>query len=241
MPATELKQRWANGEATYGAVVRIGHSWAPEVFAAAGLDFVWVDLQHGFVPIDTLLPIFQSMNGTRATPMARVPSNDAAIIGTVLEAGAEGVIVPMIESADDARLAVENTLHAPRGLRSHGALRLRYLPGGTFRETICIVMIETESGVEHADEIAAVPGVDGVFVGPSDLALSMGIAPKVGIQPGPHAEAIGKIRAACDRHGIVTAITGDAQEMRELGYKMISIGGDHLWMVEAMQAALDRR
>ena len=83
MPATELKQRWANGEATYGAVVRIGHSWAPEVFAAAGLDFVWVDLQHGFVPIDTLLPIFQSMNGTRATPMARVPSNDAAIIGTV--------------------------------------------------------------------------------------------------------------------------------------------------------------
>jgi 4-hydroxy-2-oxoheptanedioate aldolase len=241
MSADELRQRWRDGQATYGAVIRLATTWAPEVFAHQGLDFVWLDLQHGFIPDHMLLPMFQAMNGTNTTPMVRVRENNPAAIGQVLEAGAEGIIVPMIETAEDAARAVAACRHGPEGVRSYGALRLSYLPGGTFRSTICLVMIETEKGVANADAIARVPGVDGVFVGPQDLALSMGIPPRGGIQPGSHEQAVGASRRACDEHGIVTAISGDPGPMRELGYQMISIGGDYLWMLEAMNASLSRR
>jgi 4-hydroxy-2-oxoheptanedioate aldolase len=241
MPAAELKRRWKNGEVTYGSVIRLGSTWVAEVFAKAGLDVVWIDLQHGFNPDHLLVPMLQAMNGTNATSLVRVPANDAAIIGHVLDAGAEGVIVPTVETADEARRAVAACRHMPDGVRSHGALRLRFLEGGVSRETICIVMVESVRGLENVDEIVSVPGVDGIFLGPNDLSLSLGLPPHDGINEGPQGKAMLRIRDACDKAEIVCGITGDAQDMRELGFRLISIGGDSIFMLEAMERAFARR
>jgi 4-hydroxy-2-oxoheptanedioate aldolase len=239
--ATELKQRWARGEPAYAAVIRLGSPWVAEVFAKSGLDVVWVDEQHGFNPEHLLVPMLQAMNGTDATPIVRVPVNDPVEIGRVLDAGAEGVIVPLVESVAEAEAAVAATRYMPDGVRSHGGLRLKFMPGGIRRETICIVMVESVAGLDHVEEIAAVDGVDGMFIGPNDISLSLGLPPRDGIHAGPQGDAIMRIKKACDDHGKICGITGDARDMRELGFKLISIGGDSIFMIDAMQRALDRR
>jgi 4-hydroxy-2-oxoheptanedioate aldolase len=240
VPATELKQRWRAGEATYGAAIRLNSTWAVEVFAHAGLDFIWIDLQHGFVPEHLLMPMLQAMNGFQATSLVRVAANDPVLIGRALDAGSEGVIVPMVQTREDAERAVAACRYEPAGVRSHSALRLGYLPGGIHREVICLVMIETELGVRNAAEITAVPGVDGVFVGPSDLALSMGLEPS-GLQPGRHADAIDAVLKACRDNGVVTALTGEPEAMKAMGVKMISLGSDNLFLMAGMKAALSKR
>jgi 4-hydroxy-2-oxoheptanedioate aldolase len=241
MPAKELRQRWARGDVTYSAVIRLGSTWAAEVFAQAGFDVVWIDLQHGFNPDHLLVPMLQAMKGTNATALVRVPANDEAAIGHVLDAGAEGIIVPLVETVEDARRAVSSCRLMPDGVRSYGNLRLRLFPDGARRDTLCIVMVESVLGLRNVRDIARVPGVDGIFIGPNDLALSLGLAPFDGIQPGTHEEAVMAIRDACDEAHIVCCISGDAQEMRALGFRLINIGGDSIFVLDAMARALARR
>jgi 4-hydroxy-2-oxoheptanedioate aldolase len=239
MPATELKQRWARGEVTYAAVVRLGSTWAAEAFAQGGFDVVWIDQQHGFNPDHVLVPMLQAMNGTNATALVRVPANDEAAIGHVLDAGSEGVIVPLIETEEDARRAVASCHFMPVGVRSYGNLRLS--PASARGGTLCIVMVESSLGLRNVRAIAHVPGVDGIFIGPNDLALSLGLPPLGGIQPGAHAEAIMAIRNACDEAQIICCISGDAQEMQALGFRLINIGGDSTFVLDGMARALARR
>ncbi len=242
LAADELLGQWRGGGVTYGVVLRLGGTtWAAEMFSQAGFDFIWIDQQHGFVPDDALLPLLQALNGSRAASLVRVAANDHVLVGKALDAGADGIIIPAVETRSEAEQAVAATRFGAGGLRSHGALRLHYLPGGIERRVICLVMIESLAGVENVQEIVTVPGVDGVFVGPSDLALDMGIPPISGIQDGPHREAILRIRDVCHEHEKVAAITGDAHEMAELGFRAISLGGDHLFMEAGMRAALAKR
>jgi 4-hydroxy-2-oxoheptanedioate aldolase len=240
VPATDLKRRWRAGEPTYAAAVRLTSTWAVEVFAQAGLDVIWIDMQHGFVTEDLLVPMLQAMNGSQATPLVRVAANDPVLIGRALDAGAEGVIVPMVQTREDAGRAVAACRYEPAGVRSHSALRLGYLPGGIHREVICLVMIETELGVRNAAEITATDGVDGVFIGPSDLALSMGLEP-AGLQQGRHAEAIEAIVAACHANAVAVALTGEPEAMKAKGVSIISLGSDNLFLTAGMNAALARR
>ncbi|MGX7678304.1 HpcH/HpaI aldolase family protein [Jatrophihabitans sp. DSM 45814] len=241
MPAAELKRRWQAGETTYGAVVRLGLSWTAEVFAHAGLDFVWLDLQHSLTSDTTLIPMLQATNGSGATTLARVPAGDPWIIGRTLDAGAEGVIVPMIETREAAEQAVAACRFSPEGIRSFSSFRTKLLPGGPMRKALCLVMIETQEGVDNVEEIARVDGVDGVFIGPSDLALSLGLEPSATIQPGPHSDAVDRIRLACDRAGIVTMITGAPTEMRERGFRAISLGSDDGFFLSGFRAVLEAR
>jgi 4-hydroxy-2-oxoheptanedioate aldolase len=240
LPTTDLKRRWRAGEATYAAAIRLTSTWAVEVLARAGLDVVWIDLQHGFVTDDLLVPMLQAMNGSAATSLVRVAANDPVLIGRALDAGAEGVIVPMVQTRQDAERAVAACRYEPAGVRSHSALRLGYLPGGIHREIICLVMIETELGAANAAEITATDGVDGVFIGPSDLALSMGLEP-AGLQPGRHAEAIDEIVAACHASGVAVALTGEPEAMRAKGVSLISLGSDNIFLTAGLNAALAKR
>jgi 4-hydroxy-2-oxoheptanedioate aldolase len=240
MPAADLRRRWRNGDITYAAAVRLGHTWITEILASSGLDVVWIDQQHGFIPDDLLLPMLQSMNGTGTTSLVRVPVNDPPVIGRVLDAGAEGIIVPMVQTADDARRAIAGCSFGPDGTRSHGALRLRYLPGGIRREVICLVMIETEVAVRNVGDILDVPGIDGVFIGPSDLALSFGLAPG-STQAGPVADAIARILGACREHGAVAAITGDPRQLKQQGFQMISLGSDDVFLDSGLRDVLRHR
>src|ERR671916_418124 len=178
-----------------------------EIFASAGVDYVCVDQQHGVIDYDSMVPMFQAIRAEGATPITRVLSSDPFLIMKALDAGALGVIVPLVNSAEDAARAVAACRYPPRGMRSYGPVRAAGVigsrdPEDLAGEVLCIVMVETRAGLERMDEIAATPGLDGIYIGPSDLALSLGLSPTLEIKEDEHVEAVRRIRDACHEHGI---------------------------------------
>ena len=240
MGADELRARWQAGETTYAAAVRLPGTWAAERFARAGLDVVYVDLQHGFVGITDLPGIVQA-SASLTTILVRVIANEAAGIGKVLETGADGIIVPMVETAEQAAMAVAACRFGPHGTRSLGDLRLSMLPGGITRPVICLVMIETARAVGNLEAILAVDGVDGVFLGPGDLALSLGLDPATRPWPDELAAALRYVATTTRSHRKAVMITGPAEEMVALGSNCVNLGGDSIFIERALVAALAMR
>lgn len=233
MHTNELRARLARGERAFGGWCTIGSPFAAEILGHEGYDYVCVDCQHGLIHADAMWPMLQAVRGTGATPVVRVPFNETAWPGKALDAGAEAVIVPMVNSREEAERAAAACRYAPLGVRSFGPVRAGLLlgddPPAANREVMCLVMIETVRAVEAADEICSTPGVDGVYIGPADLAVSMsGSLTAMGSQE--HADAIEEVRRACARHGIVAGIhTGGGAAGRayaEAGFQMCTLGTD---------------
>ena len=230
----ELRNLWDRGDAAVGVWTTSGSAVVVECMALSQPDFVVVDAQHGFMGPDAVRACLLALARTTTTALVRTPSSDPAFIGQVLDAGAHGVIVPMVESPDDARRAVAACRFPPVGQRSFGPVRaaqsLGRDPSVLGGEVLCIPMIETVVGVENAEEIVAVPGVDSVCVGPADLAISLGLSPDLGQPPGVHLESIARIRNACTERGIPCGIACvDGQAARQMileGFNMVSIGSD---------------
>jgi 4-hydroxy-2-oxoheptanedioate aldolase len=175
-----------------------------------------------------------------------VPANDVGWIGKVLDAGAEAVIIPMIETREQAEEAVANCRFYPQGRRSYGPIRAGLIfdkdPETLNRETACIVMIETMIGAENADEICSVAGVDGVYIGPGDLAITYGLKPGHNPQPGPVLDAIETIRTTCRAHDIAAGIQchsgTEAREMADAGFTMVTICSDTQLLQSALKQEL---
>lgn len=155
-----------------GGWLQLPGSATAELMGSVGFDFVCVDQQHGLVGDDALLPMLQALSATGTPAMVRVTQNEASAIGRALDRGAAGVIVPLVDSADEAARAVTACHYPPRGGRSYGPTRANWQ--GSRAAAHCVVMIETLAAVRALPEILAVDGLDGIFVGPSDLALSAG-------------------------------------------------------------------
>jgi len=244
MSENRLKQRLASGASAVGISCRLGSPFLAEVLALSGFHFLYLDWQHGLTSYDSLVGMLQATARTGATPLVRVPANDPALIGHALDAGAEGIIVPLVDSADDARRAVAACRYPPAGVRSFGPLRAHYSIGSdTDRangEVLCLVMIETRTGVEHVEEICAVTGVDGCYIGPNDLANSLGLPTSSAILPGEHEAAVQAITAAAQRHGLVTAMSGDPVELGARGIRMINMGSDFACFSDGLDRALAR-
>ena len=151
-----------------------------ELGGLAGYDFVCVDLQHGLATEATLLSMFQAARGAGAVPMARLAWNEPWLIMRALDIGAAGVILPLIDNAAEAARAVEACRYPPNGRRSYGPIRAEMTAGSTDPEilggdALCFAMIETRDGLDNLDEIAATPGLDGLYIGPSDLSIALGL------------------------------------------------------------------
>lgn len=243
MTTNELKRRWAAGETALGISCRLGSPFLAEVLALSGFHFLYLDWQHGLTSYDTLVGMLQAMARTGATPLVRVPSNDAALIGHALDAGAEGIIVPLVDTADDARRAVAACKYPPEGGRSFGPIRAHYSLGSDTatanREVVCLVMIETRAGVDNVEAICAVDGVDGCYIGPNDLANSLGLPTSAAIQPGEHEAAVHKIIAAARARNLVTGMSGDPAELAALGIRMINMGSDYSLFTDGLTGALE--
>jgi 4-hydroxy-2-oxoheptanedioate aldolase len=174
--------------------------------AHTGWDWLVVDVEHSPVGFETMVNCFRAAQLGGAVPMARVPWNDTVWIQRTLDAGAMGLVVPMVNTAEDARQAVANMKYATRGIRSFGGSRVAAYIDGDYRawadeHLTVLVMIETIQAVENAEEILAVDGVVGCYVGPHDLSLSMGLDPK-DIGPGTaHEAAMLKALAAAKKMG----------------------------------------
>ena len=206
-----------------------------EIFAGAGVDYVCVDQQHGVVGYDSMVPMFQAIRAEGSAPLTRVLSNDPFTIMKALDAGAWGVIVPLIGSAEDAARAASACRYPPRGMRSYGPVRAAGVVGSgdpedLGGEVLCLVMVETREALENVEEIAATPGLDGIYVGPSDLALSLGLQPTLEVTEKEHAEAVRRIREACREHGIAAGIhcpSGEwARRHAEVGFDMVTVATD---------------
>ncbi|MGG5822099.1 HpcH/HpaI aldolase family protein [Falsiroseomonas sp. HW251] len=231
-----LRHRLKAGETAYGASCSLGSPFIAEIMVRAGLDYIYIDQQHGLTSFDTLVHMLRAIDHTPTAAIVRVLSNDAGLIGQVLDAGADGVIVPMVNSVEDARRAAAACRYAPLGQRSFGAFRASMTRGSDIHQAnervMCFAMIESEAGLRAADDIAAVPGVDGIYIGQADLAVSLGLPSQVRIQPGKHQNAVDAIMRACKTAGIVVGLSGHPVEMRDAGFRLITMATDRS-MIEA--------
>ena len=178
-PNTGLKALWHAEQGATGVWITLADPVTAEVIARRGFDYLVIDMQHGVAGPDTMAPLLSATNGTTTEVLVRVPWNEPAIIMRALDLGAAGVIVPLVNTADDARAAVAACRYPPDGMRSWGPWRAGVegrvvVPAEANRDTICVVMVETEFAMRNLDEIVAVPGVDAVYIGPNDLALGLG-------------------------------------------------------------------
>ncbi|OZA13229.1 MAG: 2,4-dihydroxyhept-2-ene-1,7-dioic acid aldolase, partial [Rhodobacterales bacterium 17-64-5] len=179
---TALRQAWDQGRPTVNAWLALGNSFAAEIMAAQGYDSLTIDMQHGVLDATDLVPMLQAMRASGATLLARVPWLDPAAVMRVLDAGVDGVICPMINSAKEAARFVSYASYAPEGTRSFGPVRALLYGGADYPQhandtIVTFAMIETAQALENLEEILSVPGLDAIYVGPSDLSLALGCKP----------------------------------------------------------------
>ena len=248
MPAgSRLRSKWNGGEPTFGLWMRIPSAHIAELAAAAGYDYVCVDLQHGLIDERAMVEVFQAIGASGSAALARVAWNEPWLIMRALDLGATGVIVPMVGDGTEAARAVQACRYPPSGNRSYGPIRAQLLigsrvPADLAREALCFVMIETGEALERLGEIVSTPGLDGIYVGPSDLSLALGITPGVG---GPPLEdAITRVRDAALAHGLVVGIqcaAGAAARARAAeGFKLVTVGVDSSLLAAALSRELDQ-
>lgn len=245
MRTNTVKAKWASGEVTFGAWLSIPSSFSAEIMANQGFDWVCIDMQHGVLDYQVALTMLQAIGATATIPFVRVPWNEPGIIGKALDAGAMGVIIPMVNSVAEAKQAVAACRYFPQGARSFGPTRATYYAGtdyftGANREVACIPMIETRQAVEHLDEILAVPGIDAVYVGPADLSITYGLPPGMA-NGGAFEEARVLIAKKCAEHGVTAGIHANAslaEKHASAGYRMITISGDAVAIPMQAQADL---
>lgn len=247
MRSNGLRTLWAEGKKTLNGWCSIPSSFAAEVMAHQGWDSVTVDMQHGVVDYQTMVAMLQAISTTDAVPMVRVPWLEAGIVMKSLDAGAYGVICPMINTPEDAARFVAWCSYPPAGERSFGPIRATLYAGADYPQhanatVLKIAMIETRRALDNLDAILATPGLDGVYVGPSDLAASLGYAPKLDATEPEVVDAIQRILKAAKDRGLAAGIhTGAAEYAAEVhgwGFDMATIGSDSRLMAAAAQQAL---
>jgi 4-hydroxy-2-oxoheptanedioate aldolase len=235
MATNPIREIWAGDRPAFGLWSVMPGTIGAEILAKAGADYVCVDQQHGVIDYGSIAPMFQVIRAGGAAPITRVLSNDPFLIMKALDAGSWGVIVPLVNSAEDAARAVSACRYPPQGIRSFGPVLAADVIGSRDPEklggeVVCLVMVETREALERVGEIAATPGLDGVYIGPSDLALSLGLPPTLEIMEGEHAAAVQRIREACHEHGIAAGIhapSGEwARRHAEAGFDLITVATD---------------
>jgi 4-hydroxy-2-oxoheptanedioate aldolase len=249
MRINRVKRLWAEGKAALGGFLSIPSGFSAEVMAHTGLDWICIDMQHGCIDYSDAVGMLTAISTSDATPFVRVPWNEPSMIMKVLDAGAYGVIVPMVNNRAEAERAVAACRYPPQGIRSMGPNRVLLYAGNDYqpnanREVTCAVMIETADGIANMDEIASTPGVDAVYIGPTDLALAMGLPPRMDNTDPQHAEMVARILAACQRHGVVAGIhTGGSafsQRCLDQGFKMVMLATDRVAMSTQVKAEIGR-
>jgi 4-hydroxy-2-oxoheptanedioate aldolase len=232
-----LRAIWQSGRASYGGWTGSPDPVIAEWLAGCGFDEVLVDQQHGTIEPNQVGAIFTAIHAQGAIPITRVPANDAAAIGKCLDLGAQAIVVPMVNTAEEAARAVAACRYPPNGVRSMGPIRAHLIHGfelADLESPAVIVMVETAAGLANVDEIAATPGVDAIYVGPADLSIAIGVPfdrdARTPEQSKQHADAVARILAACQRAGIVAGMNcpnGDiARGYVEQGFRMVTVTAD---------------
>jgi 4-hydroxy-2-oxoheptanedioate aldolase len=242
-----LREILTGNKPALGGWCVIPGSFTAEIVARSGFDWICIDAQHGLIDYQEMLGMLQAVAVVGVPALVRVPWNDPAWIMKALDAGAAGVIVPMVNSPSEAASAVAACRYPPDGYRSWGPTRASlgvddYSPELANHSVICAVMVETVPALEQLGEIVSVPGVDAVFIGPSDFALSMGFAPR-SAEP-DHRRRLEAVPAVCRDHGVVAGIACGSADLlmqwRHAGYTMLAVPSDMVMLRRAAAEMLER-
>ncbi len=252
MIKNKLKALWAQGQPTLNGWLSIGSPFTAEIMAAQGYDSVCIDIQHGALDYGAALPMLQAMRASGVVPLARVPWLEPGIVMKVLDAGAYGVICPMVNTAQQAAEFVSYVRYPPLGQRSFGPTRANFSAGANYAaeangEILALAMVETAQAMANLDEIAATPGLDGIYVGPADLSFSLAqgrLTPAFDREEPEMIAALQQIVAACRKHGIRSALHCGTPEyaVRAIGwgFDMTTVSGDSRLLAGAAQASVQR-
>ncbi len=235
MRKNRLKEIWAGGGAAVNAWLAIPNSFSAEQMAHGDFDSVTVDMQHGMVDFQAAVPMLQAISTTDKVPLVRVPWNDPIPIMKSLDAGAYGVVCPMVNNRADAEKFVGACRYAPQGYRSFGPPRGQLYGGPDYAdhandEIVTLAMIETAEAMDNLDQIMSVEGLDAVYIGPSDLAISFGLKPAADPSEPKVLEAIAEILAAAKRNNVVASLhcAGGAMAKRyfDQGFQLATLAND---------------
>ncbi len=249
MRINNVKKIWQEGKPAVGAWLSIPSGFAAEVMAHTGVDWLCIDMQHGCIDYSDVVPMLTAISTTSVTPFVRVPWNEPSVIMKVLHAGAYGVIVPMVNNRAEAEKAVAACRYPPEGIRSNGPNRALLYGGADYQqnsnyELACVVMIETLEGIKNMEEIVSTPGVDAVYIGPTDLALCLGLPPVMDNDDPKHVAVVNKVLETCKRHNVIAGIhTGSSkftQRFIDQGFQMVMLVADRSVMSSFVKLEVNR-
>ena len=247
MRTNRVLETWRNGGQTIGGWLSMDSTYGAELMGHLGFDWLCVDMQHGASEVSDVMGMLQGISNTDTVPFVRVPWNEPWQIMRVLDAGAMGVIVPLVNNREEAERAVWATRYPPVGGRSSGPFRAAMYGGADYGaeandQIALVVMIETAEALDNLDEILSVDGVDAAYIGPSDLAYAIGLNPTGDNDDPKHVETVGRIFDACKRHGVAPGIHTSSLEFTKRwldhGFQLVMLGADSGFIRQAASAQL---
>ena len=240
MRKNKLKEIFKQNKSVINGWLQIPSSFSAEVMAHQGWDSLTIDMQHGVIDYPNALQMLQAISSTDTIPMARVNWNEPGQIMKILDAGAYGVICPMVSNREQAEKFVQACQYPPKGYRSFGPIRGLIYGGSDYAnhandEILKLAMIETSEALQKLDEIMSTPGLDGIYIGPADLSLAIGQKPAFDNPEGsPTYEQIINILKHAKKNNLVAGIHNAtpeyAQKMIDLGFQLVTIGSDQRYM-----------
>jgi 4-hydroxy-2-oxoheptanedioate aldolase len=248
MTANRLKERLNAGKPCINGWLLLPSTFAAEVMAQSGWDSLTIDLQHGLHDYTSAVSAIQAMQAHPVTPLVRVPVNEPGIIGKVLDAGAWGVICPMVNTAADARALVQSCLYPPQGARSYGPIRARGYGGKepyhdiANDQILVLPQIETIEAVRNITQILDVPGVSGIYIGPNDLGFSMGLVPTLDRREPEILAIYDTLLKEASKRRLIACIHNAspvyAAEMIKLGFQLVTVASDVNCMATAARESV---
>lgn len=247
MRENTLRTLWANDQAAVNGWLAIANSFSAETMAHQGWDTLTIDLQHGVVDYQAMVTMLQAISTTATVPIVRVPWLEPGILMKTLDAGAYGVICPMVSTREEAQRFVAYTSYAPKGTRSFGPVRALLYGGADYpthaNDTIVrFAMIETAQALDNLDAILSVEGLDAIYIGPSDLSLALGCKPTFDDVDPPVAQAIDHILARARAHGVKAGIHNGRPDVARAriakGFRFVTVGSDARLLAAGSQQLL---
>jgi 4-hydroxy-2-oxoheptanedioate aldolase len=251
MRANNIKEIWRKGGAVVNGWCGIPEGFTAEIMAHMGWDSLLVDMQHGLIDYQVMVRMLQAISTTSTVPLVRVPWNDPASVMKALDAGAYGILCPMINNRAECEAFVGACRYAPRGYRSSGPIRATLYGGPDYHakaddEILALAMVETRQALENVDAIASTPGLDALYIGPSDLSISLGHGPGQDKTDDFMMAAQQKVLDAAKKHGIKACMhtvgTAYARQMIAKGFDFVTVSNDvRLLTVAGQQTVKEMR
>ena len=250
MRKNKLKEIFKNGKSAINGWLQIPNSFTAELMANQSWDSLTLDMQHGVIDYPDALGMLQAISSTDVVPMVRVNWNEPGQIMKILDAGAYGIICPMVSNKKEAENFIKACMYPPKGFRSYGPIRGLVYGGGDYadkanEEILKFAMIETKESLENLDEIMSTPGLDGIYIGPADLSLALGKKPSFDKPEGdPIYDVIMKILDHAQKNKLIAGIQNGepeyAAKMIKKGFQFVTIGSDQRYLTAASKSALSK-